>query len=64
MSRSLSDDGWLDLVERAGEAEAEHRRRFPADAAMSQPLHTLYVPADRVTPTTTVEFGTEGLRLL
>jgi citrate lyase beta subunit len=64
VSRSLSDDGWLDLVERAGEAEAEHRRRFPVDAAMSQPLHTLYVPADRVTPTTTVEFGTEGLRLL
>jgi citrate lyase beta subunit len=64
VSRSLSDDGWLDLVERAGEAEAEHRRRFPGDAAMSRRLHTLYVPADRVTPTTTVEFGTEGLRLL
>ena len=64
MSRSLSDDGWLDLVERAGEAEPEHRRRFSGDAATSQPLHTLYVPADRVTPTTTVEFGTEGLRLL
>jgi citrate lyase beta subunit len=27
-------------------------------------LHTLYVPADRITPTTTVEFGTEALRLL
>jgi citrate lyase beta subunit len=64
VSRSLSDGGWFDLVERAGEAEAEHRRRFPAGAAVSQPLHTLYVPADRVTPTTTVEFGTEGLRLL
>ena len=64
MSRSLSDDGWLDLVERAGEAEPEHRRRFSGDAATSQPLHTLYVPADRVTPTTTVEFGTEALRLL
>jgi citrate lyase beta subunit len=64
VSRSLSVDGWHDLVERAGEAEAEHRRRFPGDAATSQPLHTLYVPADRVTPTTTVEFGTEGLRLL
>jgi citrate lyase beta subunit len=64
VSRSLSVDGWHDLVERAGEAEAEHRRRFPGDAATSQPLHTLYVPADRVTPTTTVEFGTEALRLL
>ena len=64
MSRSLSDDGWSDLIERAAEAEAEHRRRFPGDAAASQPLHTLYVPADRITPTTTVEFGTEALRLL
>ena len=64
MSRSLSDDGWSDLLERAAEAEAEHRRRFPEDAATSQPLHTLYVPADRVTPTTTVGFGTEALRLL
>ena len=64
MSRSLSDDGWSDLLERAAEAEAEHRRRFPGDAAASQPLHTLYVPADRITPTTTVGFGTEALRLL
>ena len=64
MSRSLSDDGWSDLLERAAEAEAEQRHRFPGDAAASQPLHTLYVPADRITPTTTVEFGTEALRLL
>lgn len=64
MSRSLSDDGWSDLIERAAEAEAEHRRRFPGDVAASQPLHTLYVPADRITPTTTVGFGTEALRLL
>ena len=64
MSRSLSDDGWSDLIERAAEAEAEHRRRFLGDAAASQPLHTLYVPADRIAPTTTVEFGTEALRLL
>ena len=64
MSRSLSDDRWSDLIERAAEAEAEHRRRFPGDAAASQPLHTVYVPADRITPTTTVGFGTEALRLL
>ena len=29
-----------------------------------QPLQTLYVPADRVTATTAVEFGAEALRLL
>lgn len=32
--------------------------------AAGQPLQTLYVPADRVTATTTVEFGAEALRLL
>ncbi len=32
--------------------------------SFSQPLQTLYVPADRVTATTTVEFGAEALRLL
>ena len=64
MSRSLSDDGWSDLIERAAEPEVEHRRRFPGDAVASQPLHTLYVPADRITPTTTVGFGREALRLL
>jgi citrate lyase beta subunit len=64
VSRSLADDGWSDLIERGAEAEAEHRWRFPGDAAPSQPLHTLYVPADRITPTTTVGFGTEAVRLL
>jgi citrate lyase beta subunit len=29
-----------------------------------QPLQTLYVPADRVTPSTVLEFGAEALRLL
>ena len=64
MSRSIPDDGWLDLLERAGAAEAKHRRRFPGDDRVRQPLHTLYVPADRITSSTTVEFGTEALRLL
>ncbi|HET7928583.1 MAG TPA: aldolase/citrate lyase family protein [Actinomycetota bacterium] len=32
--------------------------------AAGQPLQTLYVPADRVTTTTTIEFGAEALRLL
>ncbi len=65
MSRSFPDDAWRDLLERADRAAAEHRRRFPADpGAAGQPLETLYVPADRVTAATTVEFGAEALRLL
>jgi citrate lyase beta subunit len=65
VSRSFPDDAWRDLLERADRAAAEHRRRFPADpGAAGQPLETLYVPADRVTAATTVEFGAEALRLL
>jgi citrate lyase beta subunit len=64
VSRSIPDHGWFDLLERAGAAEADHRRRFPGADRVRQPLHTLYVPGDRVSPTTTVEFGSEALRLL
>ena len=64
MSRSFPDDAWRDLLERARRAAAEHRRRFPGDLGAGQPLETLYVSADRVTATTTVEFGAEALRLL
>jgi len=64
VSRSFADDGWRDVLERAHRAAAEHRRRFPGDRDGSQPLETLYVPADRVTSTTTAEFGAEALRLL
>ncbi len=62
--RSFPDDAWRDLLERARRGSAEHRRRFPGDLGAGQPLETLYVPADRVTATTTVEFGAEALRLL
>jgi len=64
VSRSFPDDAWADLLERARRAAAENRRRFPGDLGARQPLETLYVPADRVSATTTVEFGTEALRLL
>ena len=64
MSRSLADDAWLDLLERVREAEAEYRRRSPGNVGGRQPLQTLYVAADRVTPTTVVDVGTEALRLL
>ena len=64
MSRSFPDEAWRDLLERARRAADEHRRRFPGDLGAGQPLETLYVPADGVTATTTVEFGAEALRLL
>ena len=64
MSRSFPDEAWRDLLERARRAADEHRRRFPGDPVSEQPLETLYVPADGVTATTTVESGAEALGLL
>lgn len=64
MTRSIDDDGWLDLLERAREAEAGHGLHHPGEGPVRQPLQTLYVPADRVTARTTIEFGAEASRLL
>jgi len=64
VTRSIPDEGWLDLLERAREAEAGHRPRHPGEGPVRQPLQTLYVPGDRVTAATTVELGAEALRLL
>lgn len=63
MSRSIPDEAWLDLLDRARDAAAEHRRRFPG-APGPQPLQTLYVPADRITSSTATDAGDEALRLL
>jgi citrate lyase beta subunit len=64
VSRSFPDDAWRDLLARARGAEAGHRPSHPGNGPVRQPLQTLYVPADRVTARTTVEFGAEALRLL
>ncbi|MCI0635097.1 MAG: aldolase [Actinobacteria bacterium] len=64
MSGSLPAGGARDLVERAREIAEATRERYPGDRPVRQPLHTLYVPADRFSPTTTAEFGSEALGLL
>jgi citrate lyase beta subunit len=53
-----------ELSARIEEARAEHDRRHPGDPVERQPVHTVYVPADRFTATTTTELGAEALRLL
>jgi citrate lyase beta subunit len=64
VSGSLPAGGARDLAERAREIAEATRERYPGDRAGRQPLHTLYVHADRFSPTTTAEFGSEALRLL
>jgi citrate lyase beta subunit len=53
-----------DLSTRAEEARAEHDRRFPGDPPDRQPVHTVYVAADRFITTTAGDLGAEALRLL
>jgi citrate lyase beta subunit len=53
-----------DLSARIEEARAEHARRHPGEPAERQPVHTVYVPADRFTATTPHDLGTVALRLL
>ena len=53
-----------DLSARVEEARAEHGRRHPGEPAERQPVHTVYVPADRFTASASTDLGTEALRLL
>jgi citrate lyase beta subunit len=53
-----------ELSARVEEVRAEHDRRYPGDPAERQPVHTVYVPADRFTASTPADLGAEALRLL
>jgi citrate lyase beta subunit len=53
-----------EMSARIEEARAEHARRHPGEPAERQPVHTLYVPADRFTAATPHDLGAEALRLL
>ncbi|HYT29507.1 MAG TPA: aldolase, partial [Actinomycetota bacterium] len=64
MTPSLPDGSLHDLFERVEAANAEHDEAYPGDPGGRQPVHTVYVPADRFGPTTAREYGDEGLRLL
>ncbi|MDP9343893.1 MAG: HpcH/HpaI aldolase/citrate lyase family protein [Actinomycetota bacterium] len=47
-----------------GEGLREHDRAYPGDPGGRQPVHTVYVPADRFRATTVAAYGAEALRLL
>lgn len=56
----LSDE--LDL--RLAAADAELTARYPGDRGVRQPVHTVYVPADRYSPTLVADWGAEAQRTL
>jgi citrate lyase beta subunit len=60
---NLSVSSTDDLSERVLSASAEHAGHFPGAATGRQPVHTVYVPADRFSRTTAADFGAEALRL-
>jgi citrate lyase beta subunit len=50
-----------ELDRRLAEADAELAARYPGDTGGRQPVHTVYVPADRMTPRLTLEWGSSAL---
>jgi citrate lyase beta subunit len=61
---NLSVSSIEDLSKRVLATAAEHGKHFPGETAGRQPVHTVYVPADRFAPSTPADFGAEALRLL
>ncbi|MBD2896753.1 hypothetical protein amrb99_57040 [Actinomadura sp. RB99] len=61
---NLSVSSFDDLSARIAAVRDEHRERFPGGADGRQPVHTVYVPADRFSRSTPADFGAEALRLL
>jgi citrate lyase beta subunit len=53
-----------DLDRRLAPADAELAARYPGDAGARQPVHTVYVPADQMTPELPPEWGARALAAL
>ncbi|MFI0349715.1 DUF6986 family protein [Actinomadura sp. 9N407] len=61
---NLSVPSFDDLSARIAAVRDDHDQRFPGPATGRQPVHTVYVPADRFSRSTPADFGAEALRLL
>ena len=60
----LGADVLEDLDRRLAPADAELAARYPGDAGTRQPVHTVYVPADRLTPDVPANWGARALAAL
>jgi citrate lyase beta subunit len=60
----LGADVLDDLDRRLAPADAELAARYPGDAGTRQPVHTVYVPADRLTPDLPADWGALALAAL
>ncbi|WP_019203068.1 aldolase/citrate lyase family protein [Tsukamurella sp. 1534] len=59
--RSLPDDALADIDRLLAPTDSELARRYPGDDGRRQPVHTVYLPADRFTPATSHEWGAAAL---
>jgi citrate lyase beta subunit len=60
----LSPEVYAELDRRLGPVDAALRRRYPGEAPGRQPVHTVYVPADRFHADTVAEWGERALAAL
>jgi citrate lyase beta subunit len=60
----LTEDVYAELDRRLGPVDAELRRRYPGEAGGRQPVHTVYVPADRYHAGLVAEWGGAALAAL
>lgn len=60
-SRSLTDDTLSAIERRLAGTDALLAESYPGDDGRRQPVHTVYLPADRFTPSTAQEWGAQAL---
>lgn len=60
----LGADVLGELDRRLAPADAELAARYPGDPGTRQPVHTVYVPADQMTPGLTADWGGRALAAL
>ncbi len=58
------DELLQDLDARLADADASLAARYPGDRGVRQPVHTVYVPADRYDDQTVVGYGRDALSLM
>src|SRR5258705_6875174 len=60
----LTDEAYAELDARLAEVDGALARRYPGEPATRQPVHTVYVPADRFHAGLPQRYGQEALRAL
>ena len=60
----LGDDDYARLDRQLQPVDSQLAARYPGDAGVRQPVHTVYVPADRCHPGLTGDWGAQALATL